>query len=101
MTSKKKISTLHERLQGLVEESKLWTAKMEQEKIGGKAEIVLRGKGPSITSDDDHKKNSTHPKILMRVAMTPEGNMYTRILKEKKKETYTLLQRHKSYINLT
>ncbi|EIE77214.1 hypothetical protein RO3G_01918 [Rhizopus delemar RA 99-880] len=73
MTSKKKMPTLQERLQGLVEESKLWTAQMEQEKIGGKTEIVLRGKGPSITSDDDHKKNSTHPKILMRVAMTPEA----------------------------
>lgn len=71
--------TLQERLQGLVEESKLWTAQMEQEKIGGKTEIVLRGKGPSITSDDDHKKNSTHPKILMRVAMTPEGNIYIHV----------------------
>jgi hypothetical protein len=81
----KRASTLRERLQSLVEESKLWTAQMEQEKIGGKAEIVLRGKGPSITSDDGHKQNLTHPKVLMRVAMTPEGNMYTRILKKKRR----------------
>ncbi|CAO3676635.1 unnamed protein product [Rhizopus stolonifer] len=70
-TSRKRISTLQNRLQGLVEESKSWTTQMEQEKIGGKSEIVLRGKGPLVVTEDIPKK--TVPKVLMRVAMTPEA----------------------------
>ncbi|RCH93252.1 hypothetical protein CU097_001088, partial [Rhizopus azygosporus] len=69
--SKRKVSTLQERLQGMVNESKSWTAQLEQEKSGGKSEIVLRGKGLAPTESE--KKTTAIPKVLMRVAMTPEA----------------------------
>lgn len=80
------MSTLQERLQGLVDESKTWTTHMEREKsvsttVMSKVEnqtqeIVLRGRGGSTTtnnSEDPLKKLLEHPKVMMRVAMTPEG----------------------------
>lgn len=85
-TSKRKVSTLQERLQGLVDESKSWTTHMEREKsvsttVMSKVEhqtqeIVLRGRGGSTTtnnSEDPLKKLLEHPKVMMRVAMTPEA----------------------------
>ncbi|KAF1805938.1 kinase-like domain-containing protein [Mucor lusitanicus] len=84
--SKRKVSTLQERLQGLVDESKSWTAQMEKEKATSKtvegqtSEIILRGRGTSTTgnhSGDDPvvKKllGGDHPKVMMRVAMSPEA----------------------------
>ncbi|KAI9261737.1 kinase-like domain-containing protein [Sporodiniella umbellata] len=70
-TMKKRQSTLQGRLQGMIEESKSFTTQMEQDRLGGKSEIVLRGKGPLIDSEETIKK--CPPKILMRVAMTPEA----------------------------
>ncbi|RCI05493.1 hypothetical protein CU098_012961, partial [Rhizopus stolonifer] len=72
-TSKRKVSTLQERLQGLVDESKSWATQMEKDKLkveGQTSEIVLRGKG-SVSED---KKIIERPsKIMMRVAMTPQA----------------------------
>lgn len=86
---KRKVSTLQERLQGLVDESKSWTTHMERTKVvveGQTSEIVLRGRGTSTTTSTsflDNKSTSTSlidtnaaqqaPKIMMRVAMSPEA----------------------------
>ncbi|KAI9487141.1 MAG: hypothetical protein EXX96DRAFT_475361 [Benjaminiella poitrasii] len=89
-TSKRKVSTLQERLQNLVDESKSWTSQMERDKINNKSiivdihntsEIVIRGRGlnatPSNKSVEEpivtRKLLGEHPKVTMRVAMTPEA----------------------------
>ena len=84
-TSKRKVSTLQERLQGLVDESKSWTTHMEREKGNSTttskvenqtSEIVLRGGGSTKTNAEDPvKKLLEHPKVMMRVAMSPEGKI--------------------------
>ncbi|KAI7901912.1 uncharacterized protein BX663DRAFT_512802 [Cokeromyces recurvatus] len=91
--SKRKVSTLHERLQNLVDESKSWTAQMERDKIINKptiemhntSEIILRGRGMSTSLNSNHPTESptedtvvkklliNHPRVTMRVAMTPEA----------------------------
>lgn len=77
-SSKRKVSTLQERLQGLVDESKTWTTHMEREKgttkvEGQTSEIVLRGKGISTSSNSTTTNHTEHAKVMMRVAMTPEA----------------------------
>lgn len=77
-STKRKVSTLQERLQGLVDESKTWTSHMEKSKVEGQtSEIILRGRGTSSTTtnstEDPTKKISDHPKVMMRVAMSPEA----------------------------
>ncbi|GAN00709.1 kinase-like protein [Mucor ambiguus] len=84
--SKRKVPTLQERLQGLVDESRSWTTQMEKEKTtlktveGHTSEIILRGRGTSTTtsnhSNDPVVKKllgGEHPKVMMRVAMSPEA----------------------------
>lgn len=64
------MSTLQERLQGLVEES-LHKSNQQQHKVEGQtSEIVLRGRGLSLMDDSSNKS-----KVMMRVAMTPEAAM--------------------------
>ncbi|GAA5809579.1 hypothetical protein MFLAVUS_002990 [Mucor flavus] len=77
-SSKRKVSTLQERLQGLVDESKTWTTHMEREKgttkvEGQTSEIVLRGKGISTSSSSTTTNHTEPAKVMMRVAMTPEA----------------------------
>jgi hypothetical protein len=59
-------STIHERLQGMVDESKSWPGHKERQRVveGQTSEIVLRGKG-----------SREEPKTIIRVAMSPQGNI--------------------------
>ncbi|KAI8878380.1 hypothetical protein K501DRAFT_31720 [Backusella circina FSU 941] len=62
---KKSSSTIHDRLQGIVDESKSWPSHKERQRAveGQTSEIVLRGKG-----------SREEPKTIIRVAMSPQGN---------------------------
>jgi hypothetical protein len=84
-SKQRKLSTLQERLQGLVDESKSWTTHMEREKStstslkveGQTSEIVLRGRGTttstSLIDPSQPSTSTTAQKVMMRVAMSPEA----------------------------
>ncbi|RCI03331.1 hypothetical protein CU098_008345 [Rhizopus stolonifer] len=66
-TTKRKVSTLQERLQGLVDESKSWTSQMKQDK---KPEVASRSR---VSTVEDGSKALNYSKVHMRVAMSPEA----------------------------